>query len=84
MKTRKKEYQKDFELIINKAISLLENGENRLSTTLHLSKMKYLKDFTPDISEILISDYGMSSSNEIVEKEFRKRLNELRILLGKK
>ncbi len=81
MKSKKTVNQDDFEIIINKAINLLKNGEKRLSTSIFTSKMKYLKDFTPNISDTLSSDYGISSTNKTIETDFFEEVNLIEKLL---
>jgi hypothetical protein len=71
----------DFEILINKAIHLLKDGEKRLNLSIFNSKMELLRDFTPDISDTLASDYGISSSNKSLEANFFEEINLIEKLL---
>jgi hypothetical protein len=68
----------DFKGLIEEAIKNLKNGDNRLAVSSYPLKYACLKGFnTPDVSERLSSDYGMSSENKDIEADYFEEITLL-------
>lgn len=82
MFNRKTRENSEYKLLISNLIEKLEDGEIRFAITRFPFKQLCLNGFhTPDISETLLSDYGISTGNKEIEADFFEEVELIEKLL---
>ncbi|MBP9019441.1 MAG: hypothetical protein WBJ37_06625 [Bacteroidales bacterium] len=83
MKKSKQLHCLNFKPLIEEAIKKLKNGENRLTVSNYPLKYAFLNGLdTPDISEMLYSDYGMPSENKDIEADYFEEITLLEKMIA--